>query len=133
MNKVKVLGTEYEIITDDSIVSQGVDGLCKSYDKKIIIRSKENMLCPDDKDEVKDIRYREVLRHELVHAFLDEAGLDDYSNNEQIVTWIASMFPKMVNAFIEADCMEPVMSKENMLHIDDKALVEALRKNVCNL
>jgi len=128
MDKVNVLGTEYQIITDDSIVSQGVDGICKSYDKQIIIRSKDNMLCADDSEAVKTVRYREVLRHELVHAFFDEAGLDEYSSNEQLVTWIASMFPKMVKAFREADCMEP--DKENMLHIDDKAFVEALRKNV---
>jgi len=128
MDKVNVLGTEYQIITDDSIVSQGVDGICKSYDKQIIIRSKDNMLCADDREAVKEVRYREVLRHELVHAFFDEAGLDEYSSNEQLVTWIASMFPKMVKAFREADCMEP--DEENMLHIDDKAFVEALRKNV---
>lgn len=102
---VNVLGTEYKIITDDTIVSQGVDGLCKSYDKEINIRSKENMLCADDSDEIKEIRYREVLRHELVHAFFDESGLDDYSNNEQLVQWIASQFPKMVKAFEEADCL----------------------------
>lgn len=107
MNKVNVLGTEYKIITDDSIISKNVDGMCKSYDKQIIIRSKDNMLCDDDSDEVKAIRYREVLWHELVHAFFDEAGLDDYSCNEQLVTWIASMFPRMMNAFEEADCLEP--------------------------
>lgn len=128
MNKVNVLGTEYKIITDDSIVSQGVDGLCKSYDKQITVRSKGNMLCADDSDEVKAIRYREVLRHELVHAFFDEAGLDDYSNNEQLVTWIASMFPKMVNAFKEADCLEPTMFPE----VGDicKDLEQALKGNL---
>lgn len=131
MDKVNILGTEYEIITDDSIVSQNVDGLCKSYDKQIIIRSKGNMLCADDSDEVKALRYREVLRHELVHAFFDEAGLDDYSNNEQLVTWIASMFPKMVKAFAEADCMEP--KKLPDIGTTYKDLAQALRDNVCNL
>lgn len=105
MNKVKVLGTEYKIITDDSIVSQNIDGLCKFYDKQIYIRSKDKMLCADDSESVKKVRYKEVLRHELVHAFFDEAGLDEYSSNEQLVTWIAVMFPKMMKAFEETDCL----------------------------
>ena len=102
--KVNVLGTDYKIITDDSIVTQGADGLCKSYDKKILIRSKGEMLCSDDSVIVKDIRYKEVLRHELVHAFFEESGLDDYSSNEQLVNWLATQFPKMLKAFMEADC-----------------------------
>ena len=103
--KANVLGTEYKIIIDDSIATQGVDGICKSYDKEIIVRSKEGMLCSDDSEKVKDIRYKEVLRHELVHAFFEESGFDDYSNNEQLVNWIAAQFPKMLKAFIEADCV----------------------------
>lgn len=105
MAKVNVLGTEYEIIVDDSIISQNIDGLCKSYDKEIIVRSKGKMLCSDDSEATKGIRYKETLRHELVHAFFDESGLDDYSNNEQLVTWIASQFPKMVQAFKEVGCL----------------------------
>ena len=103
--KVNVLGTEYEIITDDLIVSKGVDGLCKSYDKEIVIRSKGEMLCSEDSEATKELRYKEVLRHELVHAFFDESGLDDYSNNEQLVTWIATQFPKMLKVFEEAECL----------------------------
>lgn len=105
MKTLNILGTEYEIHTDDSIVSQGVDGLCKSYEKKLFVRSKEKMLCPDDSDEIKDIRHKEVLRHEIIHAFFDEAGLNDYSNNEQLVEWIAFQFPKMLRTFVEADCL----------------------------
>ena len=103
--KVNVLGTEYKIITDNSIVQDGADGICKSYEKKILIRSKGEMLCSDDSEEIKDIRYKEVLRHELVHAFFEESGLDDYSSNEQLVNWMATQFPKMLKAFIEADCI----------------------------
>ena len=53
----------------------------------------------------KDIRHKEVLRHEIIHAFFDEAGLNDYSNNEQLVEWIAFQFPKMFRTFVEADCL----------------------------
>ena len=121
--KVNVLGTEYEIITDDSIVSKGVDGMCKSYDKEIVIRSKGEMLCSEDSEATKELRYKEVLRHELVHAFFDESGLDDYSNNEQLVTWIATQFPKMLKAFIEAGCVDiPGVIVESTIHQDKGGL-----------
>lgn len=113
--KVNVLGTEYEIITDDSIVSKGVDGLCKSYDKEIVIRSRGEMLCSEDSEAIKELRYKEVLRHELIHAFFDESGLDDYSNNEQLVNWIAAQFPKMLKAFIEAGCVDMPMDENRVL------------------
>ena len=34
-----------------------------------------------------------------------EAGLEDYSDNEQLVDWIAKQFPKLEKAFKEADCL----------------------------
>ena len=105
MRTINILGTEYVIKIDDSIASQGLDGVCKSYKKEIAIRSKDNMLCSDDSDGIKKLRYKEVLRHELVHAFFDESGLDEYSNNEQLVQWVASQFPKMLKVFEEADCL----------------------------
>ena len=44
-------------------------------------------------------RYREVMRHEIIHAFFSEAGLDDYSDNEQLVNWLAIQIPKMNDVF----------------------------------
>ena len=104
-NKATILGTEYNIIVDDSIILNNVDGLCKSYDKEIIIRSANKMLSSDDSIETKETRFKEVLRHEIIHAFLDESGLDDYSNNEQLVQWLASQFPKMQKVFTELGCI----------------------------
>ena len=104
-NKVNVLGTEYDIITDDSLVLRNCDGECRSYSKEIRIRKVDDMLCADDATETKENRYNEVMRHELVHAFFDESGLDDYGSNEQLVTWIASQFPKMLKAFQEVGCI----------------------------
>lgn len=106
MDKVNVLGTEYDIITDDSLILKGCDGECRSYSKEIRIRKVDDMLCSNDSTEVKEKRYREVMRHELVHAFFDESGLDDYGSNEQLVTWIASQFPKMLKAFLEVGCAD---------------------------
>jgi len=48
-----------------------------------------------------------VIRHELVHAFLFESGLagNSWASNEEIVDWIAYMFPKMKAAFEAANAL----------------------------
>lgn len=50
---------------------------------------------------------KKVLRHEIIHAFLFEAGLHgegdwtakESEHPEQMVDWIAVMFPKMLKVF----------------------------------
>ena len=95
---VDVLGTKYTIKQDDSLIKSGCDGLCKGYEKEITHRGAKDMLCEDDPIEVKELRYEEVLRHELIHAFFNEAGLERYSYDELLVEWMAKQFPKMVQA-----------------------------------
>ena len=103
MGKISILGTEYELeVNDDACKELNADGLCQFYDKKIKFRSAANMLDPDSSGEAKEMRLKEVIRHEIIHAFFDEAGLPDYSNNEQLVSWLAVQFPKMLQAFKDA-------------------------------
>ncbi len=48
---------------------------------------------------------RRTARHEIVHAFLAESGLDqnsDWARNEEIVDWIALQGPKIFKAWQEA-------------------------------
>lgn len=103
---IDILGTEYKIICDSDYLKEiNADGICKEYDKEIVIRDIADMLTPEDKTETKELREKEVLRHELIHAFFSESGLDDYSGNEQLVNWLAIQFPKMIQAFREADAL----------------------------
>lgn len=95
---VDILGTNYTIKQDDSLIDSMADGLCKSYSKEITHRGAKDMLCKDDPIEVKNVRFSEVLRYELIHAFFCEAGLNNYSNDEILVDWIAKQFPKMLKA-----------------------------------
>lgn len=103
---MKILGTDYELIQDGSLIKSGVDGLCLEYTKQIKIRPFQDMLGDEDTREDKRKRYNEVLRHEAIHAFFSESGLDDYSRDETLVNWIAQQFPKMFNLFKEHDCLE---------------------------
>ncbi len=99
---INILGTEYELITDGTIEAypdlEGSDGYC-NYQLKQIVISKE-----DDDGTVSYARYLEkVLRHEIIHAYLYESGLHDYTNDESIVDWMAIQFPKINKLFEELD------------------------------
>ena len=53
-----------------------------------------------DNNNVKDLskHINKVKRHEIIHAFLYESGLDcntDWATNEEIVDWIAIQYPKL--------------------------------------
>ena len=103
--KVNILGTEYEIIKDveekDYPKVKGLSGYTDFSIKKIIIRK-----FVEDNSSLEDLKYyqREVLRHEIVHAFLYESGLDsnsDFARNEELIDWIAIQFEKMLKVFID--------------------------------
>lgn len=108
MQKVNVLGTEYiirEATESEDAALIGKDGYCDSSTKTCVIDrmeirdvdAKKNM--PDYKNSVK--------RHELIHAFLYESGLDicSWADNEEMVDWIAIQFPKMMEAFRKAGAL----------------------------
>jgi hypothetical protein len=110
---VHILGTAYQIFTlpgADRRADKSVDGYVDYSTKKIFL-----MELVQDKDSMEDLaRYqREVLRHEIVHAFLYESGLrssslsiDSWAKNEEMVDWVAIQFPKIAAAFKEANCEE---------------------------
>ena len=59
---------------------------------------------PDEKESNIDdpvALVKEIMRHEIVHAFMYESGLGDswehkdYGHDETLVDWIALQFPKM--------------------------------------
>lgn len=96
--QIDILGTKYSVKEDKSLIHTQTDGICKLYDKEILLRPVEAMLCSEDGWATKERRYREVARHEIVHAFFEEAGLSDYGSDERLVDWIAKQFPKMLKA-----------------------------------
>lgn len=105
--KMNILGTDYELIKDcDELTERNVDGECQSYGKVIRIRPLKKMLLPVDSDAIKQQRYNEVVRHEVIHAFFHESGLDGYSADEQLVDWLAMQFPKMYRLFKEHEVLE---------------------------
>lgn len=109
--KIDILGTEYTILfdCDEEILPEGADGCMDQSTKQIKIGKLEA-----DRSTVQNIKaYRDnVLRHEIIHAFLYESGLwansgssEAWGQDETITDWIAIQFPKILKAFVEADCL----------------------------
>ena len=117
--KVNILGTEYVITNynykDLTIFEKkGINGYCDSTTKDIAICNMTTY--PGFEDETEDycnLVEKETLRHEVVHAFLNESGLRDssvqpvegWAKNEEMVDWIAIQFPKILRVFNEIKCL----------------------------
>lgn len=108
--KVKILGTEYEVIKDaeekDYPQLKKCDGFTDFSIKRIVVANFDK-----DESSVDDIDWykKKVLRHELVHAFIHESGLAencDWARNEELTDWIAIQFEKILGVFIELQCID---------------------------
>ena len=115
IKNISILGQEYEVNTAcDELNKTAKDGLCYEYDKRIEVRPSEFMLNDADSKELKEKRYEEVVRHELVHAFFSESGLDNYSMDETLVNWLAMQIPKInkaVDEVMKAHKNEEILKK----------------------
>lgn len=107
--KIKILGTEYEIITQKESENrklEGSNGLCEIYSKKIILSEIEDDIHNYDN---LNLYKNRVLRHEIIHAFFAESGLrsnSEYAENEELVDWIAIQVPKMLKIFQELNILD---------------------------
>ena len=114
MKKVNVLGTEYTIKycdEKDHILLDGKyrDGCTDNSCKEIIICEKKEDCELQDYESWKKV----VLRHEIMHAFLFESGLDSssfnftgsWATNEEMVDWFAIQSPKIFKALQELDAL----------------------------
>lgn len=119
MKEVNILGTEYTIsfvkISEcEYLKEKHFCGSCNSITKEILIgdASEEEFfdkLSPKEQE----IVTKEIMRHEIIHAFMNESGLQDnslqycsgWAKNEEMIDWIAIQFPKMLQVFKEAECI----------------------------
>ena len=97
---VNILGTEYKVIREQ-FKDKDCDGYCDYTSREIKIRD-DNVNEVGDFDEL----MRKQLRHEIIHAFLAESGLQanfehyrQFGHDETLVDWFAIQFPKMIKAF----------------------------------
>ena len=76
--KINILGTIYKISfasREENKKLEEVDGYTDTYLKNIVVSKKEDFSEQWDQKRI-EIYQNKVLRHEIVHAFLYESGLD---------------------------------------------------------
>ena len=109
LKRVTVLGESYSIHSGTELDYPGLkvsDGYCDVSIKQIIVR--DCSTCEEEPGVKGDLgRYqRQVIRHELCHAFAYESGLEgnSWAENEEIIDWTAIQFPKLARLFTAAKC-----------------------------
>lgn len=107
MKAVSILGSTYNIYlrekTEDKYLEKCA-GYCDPSSRTIVVMKES------DDNELDDfVAYqKQILRHEIVHAFLYESGLGaDWEHSasghdETTVDWIARQMPLMYDTMVEA-------------------------------
>ena len=116
--KLEVLGTVYTIkeamYQDDLMFEENnCDGYTNAITKEIALCVSTTHPCHKGLSGAEHLMLRkEILRHEIVHAFLDESGLrssacgtECWPQNEEMVDWIALQGPKIYAAWKKADAL----------------------------
>lgn len=125
---INILGSTYKIIYVQSSkeMYNNYPHLVGSYG--ILLSSSKTILVQDYCDE--EIKYtveegdieanykplmKSSLRHEILHAYLNECGLrfcakgtgnESWSRNEEMVDWFACLAPKIFNTYKELNILE---------------------------
>lgn len=116
---VDVLGTRYRIevhkVSEDEYLKQNrLDGFCGEYEKLIVVAdvTEDKYFNLSNQTERENVT-KSILRHELIHAFLNESGLScnanefggSWAKNEEMVDWISIQIPKIVEAYKWCECL----------------------------
>ena len=115
---VTILGTRYQIeihkISEDKMLSDNSwAGYCCGEKPLIVLADlddNEHFRFVDEEE--KDRYFKASLRHEIIHAFLNESGLKDnfehanrMGHEETMVDWVALQFPKIAAVYNELGIM----------------------------
>jgi hypothetical protein len=116
---INILGTDYEVIKrkfddDPDFHKNEIDGYCDAVLHQIVYCDMTTY--PQWQDESQErctLQEKAILRHEIVHAFFNESGLQSstlivespWSQNEEMVDWFALQGPKVYEAWKNADAL----------------------------
>jgi len=107
MRQVDILGTKYTIEVhvshEDNMLSE-CSGYCDEAKKLIVCADVNDKAVFHIDEEDKTHVYNKILRHEILHALLNESGLQEnstWARDETCVDWMAIMYPKMKKLFTE--------------------------------
>ena len=117
--KVNILGTKYRIEThkvseDKALEDNKWSGYCCEESKLIVVADiSEGQYFPHMNETDQRTYRNQVLRHEIIHAFLNESGLSDntgvpgngWAKHEEMFDWIAIQSPKIFKVFKKVECI----------------------------
>ncbi|MCD8366314.1 MAG: hypothetical protein LUC83_11085 [Clostridiales bacterium] len=110
--KIIILGEEWTIKFGKEAQYPNLDvnsGYCDSSAREIIIDDMESIRGDKTaKTNLTDLKHK-VLRHEIIHAYLEESGLSEnscatecgWAENEEMVDGFAIKTPKIFRTFLE--------------------------------
>ena len=116
INTISILGTQYTITIkkyaeDEAFKRSSIDGYCDGMLKEIVVCDMTTWPgWEHEPAESAAISQKYTLRHEIVHAFLNESGLMDcsfsvdhpWAKNEEMIDWIAIQGPKIYEVWRKA-------------------------------
>ena len=109
---ITILGTDIQVLFRKEADDPQLEDMGGYYDSSknlIVVKIHEK-----DKNSLGDLEIwqRKTLRHEIIHAFLHESGLDwstsaadSWAANEEMVDWFAIQAPKILKVFQEMELM----------------------------
>ena len=113
MKKLNILGTVYKVYLNvpyekDPSLS-GAYGYTDFHGKRIVVADIRTVPGWEDAGDAAVLdTYNCTVRHEIIHAYLMESGLNGSSNavecwarNEEMVDWFACQMPKLIKTFNE--------------------------------
>lgn len=117
--KVNILGTVYSVFRicageNEYMEKMNYGGLCTTIDHRIyILDLSTTQDWAEEPEEVRKNMEACTLRHEVVHAFLNESGLQwnsfapekAWAKNEEMVDWFAIQAPKIFKVYQELGCI----------------------------
>lgn len=147
--KIDVLGTEYAIkivkVSEcDDLKNNKFCALCNNLTHTILLGdASEEEFFGSMTEEEQEIQMKTTLRHEVIHAFLNESGLQDssarievgWARNEEMVDWFAIQSPKIFKAFMKLGILdEETKDKLCRVNIDDdiigRTVVEKIKHDI---
>lgn len=109
--KVNILGSEWNVKfgSEEEYPSLAkMDGYADSSIREIVVDDMEASKGQIESKADLESYQKQVVRHEIIHAFLFESGLDSNSNSteswatgEEMVDWFAIQSPKIFKVFNE--------------------------------
>ena len=113
MQKINILGTLYTFEFKnydecEEFKKYSWSGYCEEYKKNIVIgRIKTFPDMKNESEETCEEIEKRSLRHEIIHAFLNESGLSvnsfeftgAWAKNEEMVDWFSIQSPKIFKVF----------------------------------